>query len=246
MWTVTTRTRQLILDFEQTIEASNDISKVVKDFLKAWITPLKDGRTHDRKMLVYLMYMTERLVLMKQVLKHTGSIYFHCDPTASHYIKIIMDGIFGRENFRNEIVWSYRTGGAGKRSFAKKHDDILFYSMTNDYFFSTQKEKSYTKSSSRKAGIVNYGKGKAEFYEDKTGVYNVVNMRDVWDISYINSQSKQRIGYPTQKPLEILERIIRASCPDEGVVLDPFCGCGTNTYSAILNNKRWNRYRYKF
>ena len=107
------------------------------------VTPLKDGTTHDRKMLVYLMYMTERLVLMKQVLKHTGSIYFHCDPTASHYIKIIMDGIFGRENFRNEIIWGYRTGGNSKKWYAKKHDVILFYSRSKDYTFYFLKDKSY-------------------------------------------------------------------------------------------------------
>ena len=242
MWTVTAQTKHLVLDFEETIENSSEISDILKMFLKAWVTPLKDGTIQDKKMLVYLVYMTERLVLMKKVLKETGSIYFHCDPTASHYVKIIMDGIFGRENFRNEIAWGYRTGGTSNRWFSKKHDIIFFYTKNdnNTHFFEKQYYRSYQK--------YKYGFGNKHGYEllqDKeTGQYYKNSIcRDIWDdIEALGTQGKpndKRLGYPTQKPLALLDRIIKASCPDNGVILDPFCGCGTTIESAILNKKKW-------
>ena len=185
----------------------------------------------------YLTMMTPRLCLMHGKLKDTWSIYLHCDPTASHYVKIIMDKIFGKRNFRNEIVRSYRTGWSSTNFWSKKHDVILFYSISDKYFFNNQKEKSYTKSKSRKPWIVNYWKWDAEFFEDDKGVYNIVNARDVREIPYINSQSKERLWYPTQKPIALLERILKASCPVDGVVLDPFCGCGTTLAAAESLNK---------
>jgi len=188
-------------------------------------------------MLAYLVYMADRINAMYPLLKDSGSLYLHCDPTASHYLKMILDDVFGVQNFRNEIVWAYRTGGASKKRFARKHDVILFYGKTPAHVFNPQSEKSYTKSASRKAGTVNYGGGEAEFYEDSSGVYNIVNMRDVWDIPYIGSTDKERLGYPTQKPLALLERIIEASSNPGDVVLDPFCGCGTTIHAAI-NLKR--------
>ena len=148
----------------------------------------------------YLIYMATRLLEMRRLLKPTGSIYLHCDPTMSHYLKLVMDAVFGRSNFRNEIVWSYRTGGSSNKNFSKKHDVIFFFSCDRHVQFNPLKEKSYTKSKTRKSGIVNYGVGKAEFFEDENGIYNLVNMRDVWEIPYINSQAKERTGYPTQKP----------------------------------------------
>lgn len=187
----------------------------------------------------YLDYMTVRLQEMYTVLKPTGSLYLHCDPTASHYLKIVLDAIFGNKNFRNEIVWSYRTGGSSKTNWSKKHDTLLFYSKTDAYIFNTQKEKSYTKSESRKPGVINYGAGTAEFFEDEQGVYNLVNARDVWDISYINSQSKERMGYPTQKPETLLEKIINASSNEGDVILDPFCGCGTTLAVAQKLKRKW-------
>jgi len=239
MWSLTSQNQQMVLQFEAILDDIPDISQFVKDFLKTWIAPLKNGTIEDQKMVIYLIYMTQRLALMKRVLKSTGSIYFHCDPTASHYVKIIMDGIFGKKNFKNEIIWAYRTGGSSKCHFSRKHDDILFYSKNKNYFFNTQKEKAYTKAKGRRPGIINYGAGHAEFFEDEKGVYNLVNLRDIWEIPYINSQSKERRGYPTQKPLALLNRIIKASCPDDGIVLDPFCGCGTALISAIQNHKKW-------
>ena len=188
-------------------------------------------------MLTYLVYMADRIDEMHRILKHSGSLYLHCDPTASHYLKMILDAIFGARNFKNEIVWAYRTGGASKKQFARKHDIILFYGKTPAHAFNPQDEKSYTKSKSRKPGTVNYGGGEAEFYEDEDGVYNLVNMRDVWNIPYIGSTDKERLGYPTQKPLALLDRIVKASSNEGDVVLDPFCGCGT-TIEAAMNLKR--------
>ena len=187
----------------------------------------------------YLAYMAARILEMRRVLKPTGSIYLHCDPTMSHYLKLVMDSLFGKENFRNEIVWGYRTGGASKRHFAKKHDVILFYSRGDGYRFNAMKEKAYTKSKHRKPGVINYGAGTAEFHEDSRGVYNLVSVRDVWEIPYLNSQAKERTGYPTQKPLALLERIIKASSNEGDVVFDPFCGCATTLVAADRLQRKW-------
>ena len=214
----------------------NGIDDDTAQFWKIWCTALR--KTNPR-LLAYLSYMVQRLLPMRGLLKPTGSIYLHCDPTASHYIKIMMDGIFGHKNFRNEIIWCYRTCGASKRHFSKKHDVLLFYSQSKSYFFSPLREKSYTKAKGRKAGIVNYGKGTAEFFEDAKGVYTFVNMRDIWEIPYINSQARERMGYATQKPLALLERIIKASCPENGVVFDPFCGCATTLEAAHRLKRKW-------
>ena len=195
---------------------------------------------HGRAMASYLAFMAQRLVEMRRILKDTGSFYLHCDPTASHYLKIVCDMIFGRNNFVNEIIWSYRTGGTSQRTYGRKHDVILFYAREQAaYKFNPQKEKAYTKAKGRKAGLVDYGAGTAMFYEDDKGVYNEVNMRDVWEISYINSQSKERTGYPTQKPLELLYRIIKASSDKNDIVFDPFCGCATACVAAQRLHRKW-------
>ena len=197
------------------------------------------AHTADNSMMIYLMAMSIRLIEMHRILKPTGSIYLHCDPTASHYLKLVMDAVFEHDNFRNEVVWSYRTGGASKTRFAEKHDVILFYSKSGNCNFNPQKEKSYTKSKSRRPGFINYGGGIAEFFEDERGVFNYVNMRDVWEISYIGSTSPERTGYPTQKPLALLERIIKASSDEGDVVLDPFCGCATACIAAEQLDRQW-------
>ena len=194
---------------------------------------------HGSPMRSYITYMAQRVLEMHRVLKDTGSLYLHCDPTASHYLKIMLDFIFGNQNFRNEIVWHYKTGGAPKDRFAKKHDVIFSYSKTKDAVFNIQKEKSYTKSKQRKPGIVNYGGGNAKFFQDEFGVYNMVNMRDVWEIAYIGSTDKERTGYPTQKPLALLKRIIESSSNEGDVVLDPFCGCATTCVAAQHLRRVW-------
>ncbi len=197
------------------------------------------GKIVGIEMKSYIAYMYMRIVELHRILKETGSLYLHADQTACHYLKIILDDVFGSDNFLNEVIWSYRTGGAGKKTFAKKHDVLLFYAKAGDYYFNLGKQKSYTKAKNRKVGIANYGKGKVNFLKDKKGVYNWVNCRDVWDIPYINSQAKERTGYPTQKPVALLERVIRASSKEGDVVLDPFCGSGTTCVVAQQLGRRW-------
>ena len=187
----------------------------------------------------FLCWLGVRVMEMHRVLKPTGSLYLHIDHTAHAYAKVLLDGIFGKKHFRNEIVWAYRTGGVSKRRFSRKHDILLWYTKGNEYQFNIQKEKSYTKSKSRKAGTVNYGAGTAEFFEDEQGVYNLINMRDIWDISYIGSTDDERTGYPTQKPLALYERIIKASSNPGDMVLDPFCGCATTPIAAERLGRQW-------
>lgn len=216
------------------------MDQIKDDWPHVWHAISMTKESYGEDMAAFLCFMAVRLVAMRRVLKDTGSIYLHCDPTASHYLKLIMDSIFGARNFRNEIIWSYRTGGSSKYHFAKKHDVILRFTKTNKYIFNSQKEKTYTKSKSRKPGIINYGQGNAEFFQDEIGVYNLVNMRDVWeDIPYINSMAKERTGYPTQKPIQLYERIIKASSNEGDVVLDPFCGCATTLIAAEKLKRKW-------
>lgn len=187
----------------------------------------------------YIGWLKPRVKAMYEVLKLTGSFYIHCDWHANAHIRIMLDEIFGKENFQNEIIWAYRTGGATKKRWSRKHDDIYFYTKGEDYTFNPQKEKAYTKSKARRAGIIDYGGGTSEFFEDEFGVYNLVNARDVWDISYINSQSKERVGYPTQKPEALLEKIIKASSNKGDIVADFFCGCGTTIAVAQQLGRKW-------
>ncbi len=190
-----------------------------------------EGRTSYN--FCYLAYMAIRLMEMHRVLKDTGSIYYHCDPTMSHYIKILMDIIFGERSFRNEIVWCYKSGGASKRYFSKKHDVILFYSKKANYLFYPQKQKSYMTPKS--------GKNPAQtYYCDEYGRYTIVNTKDWWDeIGMLATSSKERTRYPTQKPLALLELIIKASSNEGDIVLDPFCGCATTCIAAEKLNRQW-------
>jgi DNA modification methylase len=187
----------------------------------------------------YLDYMRPRLEQLHRVLSPTGSFYYHCDWHASHYVKVMLDELFGIERFLNEIVWRYRTGGGSGSRFTCKHDVLLFYSKGPQYTFNPLQEKSYTRSRSRRPGVHNYGGGTAEFFEDAHGVYNLVRMSDVWEVPYINSQAKERLGYPTQKPLALLERVVLASSRPGDLVLDPFCGSGTTLAAARQHGRRW-------
>lgn len=172
---------------------------------------------------------------MRGILKPTGSIYLHCDPTASHYIKVMMDGIFGHGNFLNEIVWGYRTGGVSKRWFGRKHDTLLYYAARNGkHVFNVQKERSYNR------GNKPYRFKEVREYQDEEGKwYTMASMRDVWEINAIGRTSKERLGYATQKPVVLLERIIKASSNPGDVVFDPFCGCATTIEAAHRLDRRW-------
>jgi len=190
-------------------------------------------------MMAYLTMMCARLLELKRVLKPTGSIYLHCDPNASHYLKVLMDTIFGHKNFRNEIVWCYTGGGRSKRHFAKKHDIILFYTKTDQYnFYGDAVRVPYGLDISKRKSKWSWGKheGVEKSYEP-----NPMGKipEDWWPMSPINSQAKERLGYPTQKPEKLLERIILASSKEGDVVLDPFCGCGTTIAVAQRLNRHW-------
>ncbi len=182
----------------------------------------------------YLDYMRPRLKELHRVLKRTGCFYYHCDWHASHYIKVLLDDLFGYDNFQNEIVWCYKSGGAspGKR-FSRKHDIILFYSKTDAYCFNKLREKSYNRQ--RKAYKF---KGVKE-YQDEEGWYTMVGMKDYWEINMVGRTSRERLDYPTQKPQALLERIVRASSRKGDVVLDAFCGCGTTLAAAQKLGRRW-------
>lgn len=187
----------------------------------------------------YLQFMYERMILLRELLADTGSIYMHCDWHKVHHLRMLMDEVFGAHNFVNEIIWSYRTASGGKNEFNKQHDNILFYQKTNSRKYNEQKEKSYTKAKGRKAGIVNYGAADTEFFEDEDGVFRWSGMRDVWDIPYINSQALERLGYPTQKPETLIERIIDASSDEGDIVFDCFMGSGTTQAVALKKGRRF-------
>ena len=187
------------------------------------------------RMMAYLVNMTERLVEIARVMKPTGSVYLHCDPTSSHYLKIVMDAVFGRDNFRNEIVWCYRGGGVPRQDFARKHDVILRYSKSDNYVFHPQ----YTPYSDASRKLVK-SRGGVSIDDKVRDLERGAHMPDWWsDINSLQTWSPERTGYPTQKPLRLLERIIRASSNEGDVVMDPFCGCGTTIHAAEMLGRSW-------
>lgn len=185
----------------------------------------------------YLMYMAVRILEMRRILKRTGSIYLHCDPTMSHYLKLLMDAIFGRMNFRNEIVWHYRRWTGKSKRFQRLHDILLFYAQSSDHQFNVLYDPYTEKSLKRKQHYHTRIKGD-DVYEtsvDERGV----RAGDVWNIPVINSQAKERTGYPTQKPLALYRRIVEASSKPGDMVLDPFCGCATTCIAAQDLGRHW-------
>jgi len=279
------------------------------DFWRLWMQSLRSTQPH---LLAYLIFMVQRLLHMKSILRPTGSIYLHCDPTASHYIKVMMDGIFGHNNFRNEIIWKRTGSHGGSKRWGPVHDVILFYTATDQYTWNrvfqeydpqyledfyrfTDDRGRYRLVTLTGAGIRSGDSGKPwrkvdpthsgrhwavpksaleAAYPDKdlaslntqekldlldeagliywppkgsvpqqkrysdenpgVGVQDIVT-----DIGPISSQSKDRLGYPTQKPVALLERIIQASTNKGDVVFDPFCGCGTTIYASEKTGRKW-------
>lgn len=279
------------------------------DFWRLWMNALRHTQPH---LLAYLIYMVQRLLYMKSLLRPTGSLYLHCDPTASHYIKVMMDGIFGHQNFRNEIVWKRTGSHGGAKRWGPVHDTLLFYTVSDNYVWNrvfqeydtSYLDKFYRFSGDRGryrlvtltgAGVRSGDSGRpwrdvdptasgrhwavpsralAAVYPDrdlaplstqeKLDLLDLaglvywpprgsipqqkrysdenpgVQVQDiVTDIGPISSHSRERLGYPTQKPIALLERIVKASSPPNGVVFDPFCGCGTTIYAAERNQRQW-------
>ena len=191
--------------------------------------------THSEQMAGYISFIYPRLIEMKRILKPTGSVYLHCDPTASHYLKVIMDSIFGKENFRNEIVWCYRGGGVPKDAFARKHDILFSYSQSKHRVHNKQ----YTEYSESSKKLVE-SRGGASIDGKKRDLNRGASMPDWWsDINSLQTWSTERTGYPTQKPLKLLDRIIKASSNPGDLVLDPFCGCATTCIAAENINRKW-------
>lgn len=283
------------------------------EFWRLWINALRHTQPH---LLAYLVYMVQRLIHMKSILRPTGSIYLHCDPTAAHYIKVMMDGIFGHNNFQSEIIWKRTSAHSGAKRYGPVHDTILFYTAGPKFTWNTvygEYDQTYvdaffthmdedgrrwqrtdlTGPGERKGdsglpwrdynptergrhwqppsyfydkyerltgeslagydlitrlekmdeqGLIHWPKkaggmprGK-RYLEDSPGV----PLQDVWtDIKPIHNMAAERMGYPTQKPIALLDRILQSSTNRGDVVFDPFCGCGTTIYSAVRNDRKW-------
>jgi DNA modification methylase len=188
----------------------------------------------DSNMLAYLAMMAPRLVELRRVLKPTGSIYLHCDPTASHYLKLLMDAVFGAQGFRNEIAWCYTSGGVPRNDFARKHDVILRYVKDSNRFLFNPQYRPYSEGTLQR-GLTKVKGPKYKLREEGAA------MQDWWaDLQKVLSPTaRETLGYPTQKPESLLERVINASSSEGDVVLDPFCGCGTTVAVAERLKRRW-------
>ncbi len=241
------------------------------------------------QMMAYLVMMTARLVELRRVLKSTGSLYLHCDPTASHYLKIVLDAIFGPTSFRNEVVWKRTSTHSDAKRLGRVHDVVLYYAKSQSVTWNTvyrQLDESYVRAKYRyqdedgrkwradnltATGLAGGGytyewngvtriwrcpietmkrlESENRIYYTRNGVASYKRyldeskgqpLNDVWtDVFPINSQAKERLGYPTQKPEALLERIIMMSTNEGEVVLDPFCGCGTAIAAAHKLGRKW-------
>lgn len=219
--------------YREVVEAGGAVSQAMQSFRKY---------IGDNDLLAYLSMMAPRLIELKRVLKTTGSIYLHCDPTASHYLKMLMDAVFGAKNFKNEIIWHYRKWPVGKYAFQKNHDVILFYTK------SVSKKRTFNQLYMPRAAstLKRFGTAKiiSGFNDEGMRIPSQteesesegVRMDDVWDIGRV-PPIKQL--FPTQKPDVLLERIILASSKEGDIVLDPFCGCGTTVAVAERLKRRW-------
>ena len=195
----------------------------------------------------YLAYMAARLLEMPRLLKRTGSIYLHCDPKMSHYLKLAMDAIFGRDNFRNEIIWGYApTGNAPKYGFPRKHDTILFYSkeLDRNRWHQPHTEMN-TRTRSTYKNVDEDGRlykiaqnGKRTYLDEQEGRKVPSWWADIPSRA-TTTNSKEWTGFNTQKPIKLLDRIVSASSNEGDTVLDPFCGCATTCVSAEMLGRDW-------
>ena len=190
---------------------------------------------HDEDTAAFLCFLSVRLLEMHRVLKSTGSIYLHCDHTANAYIRMAMDAIFGKKNFRNEIVWHYyNVASTSRRFFGRKHDTILFYAKSGEVSFNwDDMREPYSPNSNWVKSASSYGDPR--YGPNERGKL----MHDVWRIPTINNMARERTGSPDQKPLELYKYIIKASSNEGDLVLDPFCGCATTIIAARDLNRRW-------
>ena len=203
-----------------------------------------DGSTHrirhlafddrfERSLECYVENMTVRILLMKELLAQDGTLWVHLDWHSSHYIRLVLDELMGDRNFVNEIVWCYKSGGSGKKHFSRKHDTILVYSKSRKYYISIPEEKSYNR------GFKPYNFKGVREYCDENGWYTLVNMKDVWNVDMVGRTSSERNGYATQKPMELMRRIIDAGSEEGDLVGDFFCGSGSFLEAAQISGRRW-------
>jgi site-specific DNA-methyltransferase (adenine-specific) len=195
----------------------------------------------------YIDFIKNRIVECYRVLKSTGSIFLHCDKSASHYLRIMLDEVFGAGNFRNEIIWTYKRWTNSKKSLQNTHQTILFYSKAStckfnaaytDYAVSTNVDQilqERIKDDNGKSAYKTDPTGNVVFGKAKQGV----PLGDVWSIPYLNPKANERIGYPTQKPIVLLKRIIEIATEEGDIVLDPFCGSGTALVAAHLLKRNY-------
>ena len=196
--------------------------------------------TYGEDMAAFLCFLGVRLLEMKRVLKPTGSIYLHCDPTANGYIRTLMDAIFGRKNFRNEIVWAYTGPGTSKaRQFNRKHDTIFWYSKGEQWTFNADAVRVPHKAlNTNKAGRAI---AEALTPPERDRLLERGKVPETWwpEFSPVGRIASERVGYPTQKPLALYQRIVRASSNRGDVVLDPFAGCATTCVAAEIESRQW-------
>lgn len=191
------------------------------------------GDKWEKGLSEYLKMLAARLYLMRDLLSDTGLIWLHLDWHVVHYAKVIMDEIFGEKNFVNEIVWNYKSGGTSKKHFARKHDTILVYAKTGKYSFYPLQEKSYNR------GFKPYRFKGVKEYKDDVGWYTMVNMKDVWNIDMVGRTSGERTGYATQKPEQLMERIVECCTREGDLCADFFCGSGTLPSVAARMGRRF-------
>ncbi|GCL43758.1 DNA methyltransferase [Dolichospermum planctonicum] len=193
-------------------------------------------------LLAYLVSMTLRITEIHRVLKPTGSFYLHCDPTASHYLKLILDAVFcsQRGDFLNELIWCYRGGGVPKKDFARKHDIIFRYAKGKDYYFNVDTIRiPYSGDSEERLKYKARAFRGNKIYDNYEQNQKGKHPEDWWELQPIMPSSKERLGYPTQKPESLLERIIKASSKENDIVLDAYCGCGTTVAVCQKLDRQW-------
>ena len=208
------------------------VDQITDDYPKLMEAIESARYAHSDGMGAFMCFMAVRLLEMRRLLKPTGSIFLHCDPTASHYLKAVMDAIFGWKNFRNEIVWYYTNASRGKKQFAKSHDLLFWYSRSERYCFN------------REDVLVPFASGMTEWRYTKGGQAGKPMPKgktpdDVITMPSLNAMAKERTGYPTQKPLALYEQILKAASNTGGIVLDPFAGCATTCVAAEKLNRAW-------
>jgi site-specific DNA-methyltransferase (adenine-specific) len=194
----------------------------------------------------YGEFLVQRLQECHRCLKRTGALFFHCDENAGHIARLILDDLFGADNFRSEIIWSFRRWSNSKKGLMPSHQTLLFYSRSIEFKFNAMTTP-YSESTNLDQILqkrVRDARGKAAYARDEdgeaitNGAKKGVPLGDVWEIPYLNPKANERVGYPTQKPLLLIERIIEL-CSDPGdLVVDPFCGSGTTLVAALLLERR--------